>query len=128
VERTTLLYDEDCGLCRWAADRIVAWDRRRRLAFAPIQGPTGRAMLAGVPEAERLRSAHAVTPDGTVRSGGAAAGPVLRELPFGLPLSTMAEAFPRTTERVYRFAAERRVWFGARVGADACSVDPAARR
>jgi predicted DCC family thiol-disulfide oxidoreductase YuxK len=61
-----------------------------------IQSPEGERLLAGVPEGERLRSAHAVAPDGRVWSGGDVVSPILAELgrrsaglavrPLGLPL------------------------------------------
>ncbi len=35
-----VLYDEDCGFCRWSADKLRAWDTRRRLTFAAIQRRT----------------------------------------------------------------------------------------
>jgi predicted DCC family thiol-disulfide oxidoreductase YuxK len=37
AEHLTLEYDEDCGFCRWSAERLRRWDRRGRLTFAPIQ-------------------------------------------------------------------------------------------
>jgi len=36
-----VLYDDDCGFCRWSADRIRRLDARGALAFAPIQGEVG---------------------------------------------------------------------------------------
>ena len=48
-----VLYDEDCGSCRWSADRLRALDRRRaRLRFAPIQ--TSGDVLAPLPVTEHL--------------------------------------------------------------------------
>ena len=54
MDPTTVLYDEDCGFCRWTADKLRGWDRRRRLPFAPIQSPRGQALLAAVPPEVRL--------------------------------------------------------------------------
>lgn len=128
MEPTTVLYDEDCGFCRWTADKVRSWDRRRNLAFTSIQSDRGGELLRDVPPGERLRSAHVVTAAGRLRSAGAAVAPVLRELPGGRPLALVAEAFPRTTDRVYRWTAARRTWFGARLGTAACAVDPSAAR
>jgi predicted DCC family thiol-disulfide oxidoreductase YuxK len=128
MEPTTVLYDEDCGFCRWTADELRTWDRRRRLAFASIQSARGQALLDAIPPDQRLRSAHVVTAAGRLRSGGAAVAPVLRELPGGRPLALVAETFPRTTDRAYRWAASRRTWLGARLGTAACAVDPSAAR
>ena len=127
MEPTIVLYDEDCGFCRWTADKLRGWDRRRRLTFAPIQSSRGQALLRTVRADERLRSAHAVTPTGQVRSGGAAVAPVLRELPGGRPLAVVAEAMPRVTDRAYRWMARRRTWLGARLGTAACAADPSRR-
>jgi predicted DCC family thiol-disulfide oxidoreductase YuxK len=124
MERAIVLYDEDCGFCRWTAYRLRAWDRHRRLAFAPIQGEEGQTLLAGIPPETRLVSAHVVTPDGRIRSGGAAVAPVLERLPGGSPVASVARTFPGATDRAYRWAAARRAWFGARLGTDACAVDP----
>ena len=126
MDPTIVLYDEDCGFCRWTADKLRGWDRRRRLTFAPIQSSRGQALLAAVPPEVRLDQAHVVTA-GRVRSGGAAVAPVLRELPGGRPLAVVAEAMPRITDRAYRWTARRRTWLGARLGTAACAVDPSRR-
>ena len=123
MDPTIVLYDEDCGFCRWTADKLRGLDRRRRLTFVPIQSSRGQALLASLPPEVRLDSAHVVTA-GRVRSGGAAVAPVLRELPGGRPLAAVAEAMPRITDRAYRWTARRRTWLGARLGTAACSVDP----
>ena len=68
----TVLYDEDCGFCRWSADKLRAWDTQHRLTFAAIQSARGAELLVAVPEAHRLDSMHAVTRDGR---GGRAAKP-----------------------------------------------------
>ncbi len=70
VQRATVLYDEDCGFCRWALAKLLAWDRRGRVRPEPIQSPEGERLLAGMPEEERLASWHLATPDGELRSGG----------------------------------------------------------
>lgn len=126
MDPTTVLYDEDCGFCRWTADKLRGWDRHQRLRFASIQGSRGQALLASLPPEVRLDSAHVVTA-GRVRSGGAAVAPVLRELPGGRPLAAVAKAMPRVTDRAYRWTARRRTWLGARLGTAACAVDPSRR-
>src|SRR4249919_3127403 len=78
MDPTIVLYDEDCGFCRWTADKLRGWDRHQRLRFASIQSSRGQALLASLPPEVRLDSAHVVTA-GRVRSGGAAVAPVLRE-------------------------------------------------
>lgn len=75
-----VLYDADCGFCRWTLALLLRRDRAGRLLPLPIESPEGDELLGGMPREERLRSAHAVTPDGRVWSGGDAVAPILREL------------------------------------------------
>jgi predicted DCC family thiol-disulfide oxidoreductase YuxK len=124
----TVLYDEDCGFCRWSADKLKAWDARRRLTFAAIQSPRGAELLHAVPEAQRLDSMHAVTPDGRVWSGGQAVRVILAELPGGSILASTATAFPGATDTTYRLVARHRERLGRMLGQRACSVDPGADR
>ncbi|MGC3992086.1 MAG: DCC1-like thiol-disulfide oxidoreductase family protein [Chthoniobacteraceae bacterium] len=41
-----VLYDGECGLCQWGIRRLVKWDRRGRLRFAPLQGETAARVLS----------------------------------------------------------------------------------
>jgi predicted DCC family thiol-disulfide oxidoreductase YuxK len=123
-DRATVLYDEDCGFCRWSADALRRWDRDGRMRFVPIQGETGARLLADVDPDERLGSWHVVTPDGRRRSAGAALAPALDRLPGGAPLARLANLAPPLTEAAYRFVARRRTAIGRLLGADACAVDP----
>jgi predicted DCC family thiol-disulfide oxidoreductase YuxK len=127
MERHVVLYDEDCGFCRWSVDRLLRWDRYGRLRAAPIQGEEGDRLLADLTEADRLASWHLVTPDGRRYSGGAATGPMARLLPAGAPVALLAETFPRTTERIYRWVARNRDAIARRLGEQACAVDPSRR-
>jgi predicted DCC family thiol-disulfide oxidoreductase YuxK len=102
-----VLYDRDCGFCRWSLDKILAWDRRRRLRPVAIQSEEGQRLLAPVPPVRRLDSWHLVV-DGRVRSAGAAAPPLFAVLPGGRPLAALTRAFPRATERAYRWVADHR--------------------
>jgi predicted DCC family thiol-disulfide oxidoreductase YuxK len=100
--RATILYDRDCAFCRWALDKVLAWDRGR-LRPVTIQSDEGQRLLGGVPERERLDSWHLLTPSGAIVSAGAAAGPLAELLPGGRPLAAIFDAFPKTTERCYRW-------------------------
>jgi predicted DCC family thiol-disulfide oxidoreductase YuxK len=121
-----VLYDADCGFCRWSADRLKRWDSRGALTFASIQSSEGQGLLHAIPEEARLDAMHAVTSDGRVWSGGEALRVLLSALPFGRVPATVAGAFPEATERAYRFVARHREQLGARLGQDACDVDPSA--
>jgi predicted DCC family thiol-disulfide oxidoreductase YuxK len=103
-----LLFDADCGFCRWATDRILAWDRGRRLRPVALQDAEAGELLRGVPYERRVASWHLVSPEGRVYSAGAAVGPLLRLLPGGTPLAAFADAFPRTTARAYAAIARNR--------------------
>jgi predicted DCC family thiol-disulfide oxidoreductase YuxK len=104
----TVLYDEDCGFCKWSLDKILAWDRSHELRPVPIQSEEGQRLLAGIPEERRLDSWHLVDADGTVRSAGAAAPPLLDLLPGARPLAAAGRTFPGATERAYRAVADNR--------------------
>ncbi|MGZ4132025.1 MAG: thiol-disulfide oxidoreductase DCC family protein [Actinomycetota bacterium] len=122
--RIVVLYDEDCGFCRWSTDHLRAWDRRHALRFAPIQSAKGQGLLAAIPQEARLDAMHAVTPDGRVWSAGAAVPVILRALPAGSPAAVVTEHVPSLTERAYRTVAARRTRLGALLGRDACAVEP----
>jgi predicted DCC family thiol-disulfide oxidoreductase YuxK len=106
-ETATLLYSRDCTFCRWSADKVLAWDRGR-LRAVPIQSEEGQRLLASIPEEERLDSWHLVTADGELRSAGAGAAPLAALLPGGRPLAALFRAFPRATERAYRWVSSHR--------------------
>ena len=103
-----LLFDADCGFCRWSARHVLAWDRRGRLRKTTIQGEEGERLLAGIPPEQRLDSWHLVTPSGRVFSAGAAAPELAVLLPGGRPLASLFRTFPRTTDSAYRWVAAHR--------------------
>jgi predicted DCC family thiol-disulfide oxidoreductase YuxK len=121
--RAVVLYDEDCGFCKWSLNKILAWDRHGRLRPSPIQGEEGRRLLAEIPEEQHLDSWHLALPSGEVRSAGAAAPLLVDLLPGGRPLAALFRTFPRTTERAYRYVADHRDRFARLVGVDAsCQI------
>lgn len=113
--RPVLLYDGDCGFCRWSVAKVVAWDRRGRLRTAAIQSAEGQRLLTDLPEPLRLDSFHLAEPGGQVRSAGAAAAPLLELLPGGRPPALLMRTFPGLTERAYRAVAARRDRLGHRL-------------
>lgn len=127
MERTTVLYDGDCGLCRWSADRLRRRDRHGRLRFVALQAPEARDLLPGLSDHARFASWHVLDRAGDVRSAGAAVPVVLRLLPGGRPLAAVAARFPRATERAYRVIADRRDLLGRLLGPEACAADPGRR-
>jgi predicted DCC family thiol-disulfide oxidoreductase YuxK len=127
MDRATFLYDEDCGFCRWGTGKLLAWDRRGRLRAVPLQDPEAELLLPGLERERRMASWHLVTPDGRIRSAGGAVAPLLHLLPGGAPLAVLAEAFPRTTDRLYDWTARHRGDLGALLGARRCAVDPSGK-
>jgi predicted DCC family thiol-disulfide oxidoreductase YuxK len=114
-----VLYDADCGFCRWALGVILAWDRRRRLRPVAIDSPEGAGLLSDLDRERRQGSWHFVDRAGSRSSGGLAAVPLLRQLPGGGPLASMAERLPRVTERGYAWVARNRGRLGKAIPAGA---------
>jgi predicted DCC family thiol-disulfide oxidoreductase YuxK len=102
-----VLYDRDCGFCKWALDKVLGWDRRHRLRPVAIQSDEGQRLLAPLSPEQRLESWHLIA-DGELRSGGAAAPALFEALPGGRPLAAVLRAFPRATERAYGWVAGHR--------------------
>ena len=122
MSEAVILYDADCGFCRWAVDRVLAWDRAGKLRSTALQGPEADRLLPGLAAAEKMASWHLVI-GGQVHSGGAAAAPLLRLLPGGRPLASVVATFPGLTDRAYRLVARNRDGFGRLAGAR-CAVGP----
>jgi predicted DCC family thiol-disulfide oxidoreductase YuxK len=79
-----VLYDADCGLCKFVVARVLELDRRRRLRPLALQDARAVALLPGMNEGARLRSFHLVDSSGTVHSAGdglAELFPLLRRSP-----------------------------------------------
>jgi predicted DCC family thiol-disulfide oxidoreductase YuxK len=122
IRQATVLYDRDCGFCRWSLDKVLAWGRGR-LRPVEIQSAEGQRLLASVPEPARLDSWHLVTAAGELRSAGAAAAPLAATLPGGRPLAFAFRSFPTATERAYRWVAGHRDLFARLLRIDAsCEI------
>jgi predicted DCC family thiol-disulfide oxidoreductase YuxK len=111
MSRVTLIYDRDCGFCRWCLGKVLAWDRRHAVRPLPLGTPEANGLLEDVPAGERLRSWHLVDEAGAVHSAGAGFEPLLRLLPGGGPLAAVAGRFPGATQSGYRFVSgNRSIW------------------
>src|SRR5436309_13176154 len=111
MQRAVLLYDHDCGLCRWMLAKVLAWDRGARVRAVPIESTVGAGLVADLTKEEQMRSWHLVA-DGERYSAGAAFPPLLRLLPGGRPLARIAAATPRLTDRAYFLVADNRSALG----------------
>ena len=110
--RAVVLYDRDCGFCRWTLARMLAFDRSRRLRPVALQDPEAARLLPGIEEQRMLDSAHLVLPDGRVYSGGEAVAPLLRVLRGGRLLAGVAEATTGLSRVAYGWVAGHRRLLG----------------
>jgi predicted DCC family thiol-disulfide oxidoreductase YuxK len=114
-----VLYDADCGFCRWAMAWALAHDPRHALVAVPIQSQLGAQLLEDLSPGERLDAAHVVRDDGGRESGGTAAAEVLDALPRTRALGRLARRLPAPTAALYGLVAAHRHGFGRFVGAEA---------
>ncbi|MDQ2897811.1 MAG: DCC1-like thiol-disulfide oxidoreductase family protein [Actinomycetota bacterium] len=113
--RHTVLYDADCGFCRWCLGLLLRADRDHRLRPLALGTPEADRLLASMPRDEQLASWHLIDPSGRLTSAGAGLPTVLRTLPAGrLPADVLAR-MPAMTERGYRWVAGHRTTFGPRI-------------
>jgi predicted DCC family thiol-disulfide oxidoreductase YuxK len=126
MERAVILYDTDCGFCRWSTERILAWDRNGRLRPVALQDPEADELLRGMPEERKMATWHLVTADGEVYSGGDAVPELLRLLPGGTPLASLAAAAPGLTDRAYELVSRHRDRLARWLGKRAERADPQA--
>ena len=120
----TVIYDADCGFCKWSLALLLTWDRSRSAvpeALRPLPLGTEEAdrLLADLSPEDRDASWHLIEDAGVRTSAGAALAPALSLLPGGrLPAAAVAR-MPRLTERGYRWVAEHRGLLGRFVPARA---------
>jgi predicted DCC family thiol-disulfide oxidoreductase YuxK len=134
----TVIYDNDCGFCRWSLALLLNLDRDA-LRPLPLGTPEADYLLHDIRVEERNASWHLVIdppgaefeqlsldvsgPDrpvahddptsATVRfSAGAAVSPALRLLPRGRRLAWLVARMPGPTERGYRWMAGHRGLLG----------------
>ena len=107
-----LIYDSDCGFCRWCLGKVLAWDRRRTVRPVALGTDEANRLLDDIPAAERFSSWHLAEEGGAVHSAGAGFPPLLQRLPGGAPLAALAARFPNGTERGYRAVSGNRGIFG----------------
>ncbi len=122
----TVLYDHDCGFCRWSIGRLLAWDRAGRLRPVAIQSAEGRRLLADLTPGERLATAHALDAAGRRTSGGDAIAPIAAVLPGGAPFAALGRRAPALARAGYGAVAGRRSLFG-RLISDAAKARAAER-
>jgi predicted DCC family thiol-disulfide oxidoreductase YuxK len=127
MEPAVILFDDDCGFCRWSLSKILAWDRHRALRPVGLQSPEADDLLKGMGPERKMASWHLVTPDRRTYSGGGAVSHLARLLPAGVPIALLVRAFPGKTDRSYRWVARHRDRLGRVIGERACAADPGRR-
>jgi predicted DCC family thiol-disulfide oxidoreductase YuxK len=108
-ERWTVLYDGDCGLCKWCMAGLLKRDRERRMLPLALQHPDADPLVGDLSTEERMASLHLVSPSGERLSGGAAMPALLRLVPGGAPAAAVLASVPKATGRAYRWVADHRV-------------------
>ncbi|MBA2567034.1 MAG: DUF393 domain-containing protein [Thermoleophilaceae bacterium] len=111
-DRAAVLYDADCGFCRWSLAKLLAWDRRGRLRPLALQDPEAARLLGDMDEQRRMSSWHLIREDGSRTSGGTALAPLLELLPGGRAPAAALKRFPGSLERGYRWVADHRGLLG----------------
>jgi len=109
--RLRILYDADCGFCRWSVARLLHLDSDKVLQPLTIQSAEGQTLLASIPEAERLDSAHCIDATGKVTSGGDAFAVVAERIPWLRPAAGPARLAPGLIRAGYRLVADNRRLF-----------------
>jgi predicted DCC family thiol-disulfide oxidoreductase YuxK len=123
MARATVIYDADCGFCKFSLALLVSWDRRRkgRAALRPLPLGTAEAdhLLADLTPEQRNSSWHLVDDSGRRNSAGAALAPALSLLPGGRLPAAIVARMPHVTERGYRWVVDHRGTLGRFVPARA---------
>jgi predicted DCC family thiol-disulfide oxidoreductase YuxK len=126
MENPVILFDSDCGFCRWSLSKILAWDRAGRLRPVALQSSEADDLLSEFDPERKMVSWHLIV-GGRIYSGGEAVPHLARLLPAGTPIALLASTFPRTTDGAYRWVARHRDRLGKVLGEKACAVDPTRR-
>jgi predicted DCC family thiol-disulfide oxidoreductase YuxK len=112
VTTWTVIYDGDCGFCRWSLARVLDLDADERLRPLALGTAEADELLGDLTEEQRSASWHLISPDGRRTSAGTAAAPLARLLRGTRLLAAVFERMPTLTERGYRWVADHRSWFG----------------
>lgn len=115
----TVLYDADCGFCRWCLAGLLSLDRQRRLRPVALGTPEADALLAPMSPERQFASWHLVDPDGRVGSAGAALPSALRLIPGGRLPGAVLGRLPALSEHGYGWVAGHRSQLGRFVSAGA---------
>ena len=116
-----MIYDGNCGFCKWLLSGLLAWDRELRLRPLALGSAEADALLSDLDRARREASWHLIAPSGERSSGGAALPALLRLLPAGALPAAGFGAVPGITARGYEWVAAHRTQLSRGVPAPAKS-------
>ena len=89
-----LVYDAGCGPCT-KFKRMIDWlDKYNRLEYVSLADADERGFLNPIPEIQRHRSFHLISPMGEILSGSAAIPKLLSLLPLGGISVTVIQKVP----------------------------------
>lgn len=109
VERATLIFDGECGICQQAVSLLKRWDREHVLRYVPFQDSAAVARF-GIALPALAAAMHLVFPDGRVYAGADAVPELLRFFPgkrWLAPLFRIPGVLP-IARRIYAWIARRR--------------------
>lgn len=125
MERATVIYDADCGFCKFSLALLLSWDRPRMgrgrrdagagagaLRPLPLGTPEADRLLAALTVDQRNASWHLIDGNGRRDSAGAALAPALALLPGGRIPTALVARIPHLTERGYRCVVDHRGLLG----------------
>jgi len=119
-----VFYDGYCPMCNGWVRRLLAWDRARRLSFAPLEGETARALLTPLNPRYLAEDTVIYFEQGRMYVRSEAALQIAGTLGFPFSLGLAGRLVPRAwRDSIYDAVASRRYKFGARY--EACPVPPA---
>lgn len=108
----TVLYDADCGFCRWSLGIVLRADRRRLLRPVALQSPEATVLLRDLGPEERMASWHLISPTGGRRSAGDAIPALAALLPGGRVAAPGLRRTSALNRHGYRWVAEHRSLLG----------------
>lgn len=109
VERATLIFDGECGICQQAVSLLKRWDREHVLRYVPFQDSAAVARFE-IALPALAAAMHLVVPDGRVYAGADAVPELLRLFPgkrWLAPLFRIPGVLP-IARRIYAWIARRR--------------------
>jgi predicted DCC family thiol-disulfide oxidoreductase YuxK len=112
MARPTVIYDADCGFCKFGLALLLSWDRRGALEILALESPEADRLLADLTPQQRNSSWHLVDESGRRNSAGAALAPALALLPGGRLPAALVGRMPHMTERGYRWVVDHRGFLG----------------